>query len=95
MNKGKNAVIAAGLNGLLKQPEATPTPDTVTDAQGEKTKGNYKTVCYNIPPAIADYMRYIATYDRKKINAVVSEAFAEYIRNWKPAPQEKPKKFIG
>lgn len=90
----KNAIIAAGLNGLLGQPEPAPTAQA-EPAQGEKTKGNYKTVCYSIPPAIADYMRYIANYDRKKINAVVAEAFTAYITNWTPAPAVKPKKFEG
>ena len=83
-----------GLEGLLN-----PTPakvSTKAKAQGtteapEKVKGDYKTVCYSIPPAVADKIKYIAYYDRRKLNAVVTEAFEAYIANWKPA-QEKPKK---
>ena len=90
----KNTIIAAGLNGLLAP--AAPVAPAVEPEQAaaaeQPAKGNYKTVCYSIPPEVAEYMRYIARYDRKKINAVVVEAFAAYINSWRPAPQEKPKK---
>lgn len=84
-------MIAAGLEGLL-----APTPAVLQDAPRqaapERTKGNYKTVCYSIAPELAEKMRYIAYWDRKKINAVVSEAFAAYCENWKPSTGGKPKK---
>ena len=93
----KNDIINGGLEALLAAPKAS-TPQGAAanqgaaDAPGEKIKGNYKTVCYSIPPDIADKMRYIARFDRKKLNAVVVEAFAAYINNWTPAPEEQPQK---
>lgn len=83
-----NKKVAAGLNGILN-----PTPAQVVknesrtkadrSAQGEeKAKGKYKTVCYSIPPEVAERIRYIAWYDRKKINAVVAEAFEQYATRW-------------
>lgn len=89
----KNNIIAAGLNGLLgPAPASTPEAHQEQPKQGEKQKGNYTTVCYSIPPEIAEKIRYIAYWDRKKINAVVVEAFTQYAENWKPAG-ESPKKF--
>lgn len=82
--------ITTGYSDLLN-----PTPaETPAAAQepAKKAKGNYKTVCYSIDADIAEKMRYIAHYDRKKINVVVVEAFAAYIANWKPT-NEKPIKF--
>lgn len=90
--KDKNAIISAGFAGLLKQPEPTANQEPATTREDEPKTGNYKTVCYSIPPALADNIRYIARFDRKKINAVVAEAFAAYCENWKPAPAEKPRK---
>ena len=78
----KNTIIAAGLNGLLAGPTSTPEAAQETE-QAEKTKGNYKTVCYSIPPDLAERIRFIAYWDRKKINAVVVEAFQQYADNWK------------
>jgi hypothetical protein len=71
-----------------------PTPaqgQVVPQEQEEKVKGNYKTVCYSIPPATADKIRQIAAWDRRKINAVVAEAFEQYAANWKPSVAEPPK----
>ena len=48
-------------------------------------------VCYRVPPEVADKIKYIAYYDRKKINAVVVEALTAYIDGWNPAT-EKPRK---
>ena len=84
--------IAAGLNGLLSTPAAS-TPEVQEPEQAPKVKGNYKTVCYSIAPELADKIRYIAYWDRKKLNAVVSEALAAYCDSWKPSTGEKPKKF--
>lgn len=81
----KNAIIAAGLNGLLgPAPASTPEAPQDQPEQAVKLKGNYTTVCYSIPPDIAEKIRYIAYWDRKKINAVVVEAFTQYADNWKP-----------
>lgn len=83
----KNEIIAAGLGGLLTPPPApasTPEAHQEQPEQAAKQRGNYTTVCYSIPPEIAEKIRYIAYWDRKKINAVVVEAFTQYADNWKP-----------
>ena len=90
----KNAIIAGGLNALLgPAPASTSTPEVPQEQpeQAAKQRGNYTTVCYSIPPEIAEKIRYIAYWDRKKINAVVVEAFTQYADNWKP-DKETPKK---
>ena len=82
------------LNGLLNPTPAKVSPKAKAQdntQEPEKVKGNYKTVCYSIAPDVADKIKYIAYYDRRKVNAVVTEAFEEYIAKWVPA-QEKPKK---
>lgn len=91
MNR-KNNIIEAGLNGLLTPTAQTPGPQDPAQ-EPEKVKGNYKTVCYSISPELADKIRYIAYWDRKKLNAVVTEALTAYCDAWKPATGEKPKKF--
>lgn len=85
----KKDKIAGGLNGLLTKP--APNEEQATETPKKKT-GNYKTVCYSISPEVAEKIAYIAYYDRRRLNAVVTEAFEAYIKNWKPAPQEKPRK---
>lgn len=57
------------------------------------TKREYKSICYSLDKNLAEKMKYIAFYDRKPINAVVEEAFADYIRKWnkKDHTQEMPK----
>lgn len=87
----KNAIIAAGLGGLLTPPPASTSTPEAQQEQPAKQRGNYTTVCYSIPPEIAEKIRYIAYWDRKKINAVVVEAFTQYAANWKPE-KENPKK---
>lgn len=85
--KHKNDIIAGGLNGLLN-----PTPTTAEQAKpeqvAEKEPKPYKTVCYSIPVEVAEKVRYIAYYDRKKLNAVVVEAFQRYFKEWTPAKEE-------
>ena len=77
----KKDIIAAGLDGLLNaQAEGKPS----------RPKASYKTVCYSLPPALVDKIDYIAYWDRKKTNAVVAEAFEQYVSRWKPS-QEKLK----
>jgi len=84
--------ISAGLNGLLAKPAATKLPtEPAEQEQPTRTKGNYKTVCYSIPPELAEKIRYIAYWDRKKLNAVVVEAFEQYAAKWKPTTGEEPK----
>ena len=81
--------ITASFDSLLKP---TPANEKVNAQEpATKEKGNYKTVCYSIPPATADKIRKIASWDRKKINAVVAEAFEQYAAKWKPTEAEPPK----
>jgi len=84
----KNDIITGGLNGLLN-PNAEPVP--AQDETDNKTAATTTVVCYRVPPEVADKIRYIAYFDRKKINAVVTEALAAYIEAWQPA-KEKPRK---
>lgn len=78
--------IVEGFDSLLKPTNKEQEP--TTDNHG---KGNYKTVCYSIPPETAEKIRKIADWDRKKINAVVTEAFEQYAARWKPTVAEPPK----
>ncbi len=81
--------ITTGFDSLLN-----PTPKeqvTVQETATDKVKGNYKSVCYSIPPETAEKIRKIAAWDRKKINAVVTEAFEQYAAKWKPTVEEPPK----
>jgi hypothetical protein len=85
-----NKKLEQGLNGLLN-----PTPQEQTQEQEQtttKAKKVYKAVCYNLHPDIIEKVKYIAYYDRKRVNEVVTEALTEYFSNWKPAKQEAPKK---
>ena len=91
-NTKKNSIIEAGLNGLLAPASAPVQPQEQPTQEPEKIKGNYKTVCYSISPDLAEKIRYIAYWDRKKLNAVVSEALTAYCEAWKPSTGEKPKK---
>lgn len=77
--------IAGGLNGLIQsgtaptQEHKTPTPEAPKE-QAAKTPT--KTVCYSLPVDVVEGVKYIAYYDRRKLNAVVTEALAEYIDRW-------------
>lgn len=81
--------------GTLLNPTPTkaqaPAQETEQEPTTEKVRGNYKTVSYSIPPETADKIRQIANWDRRKLNAVVTEAFEQYIANWKPLVGEPPK----
>ena len=44
----------------ILNPNPTQAPTQEQDTATEKIKGNYKTVCYSIPPDVADKMRQIA-----------------------------------
>lgn len=77
--------------GELLNPNPTKAQAPVQEQTTEKEKGNYKTVCYSIPPETADKIRQIAAWDRRKINAVVTEAFEQYAAKWKPSVGEPPK----
>ena len=80
--------------GNLINPTATePTKAQAPEQEPAVTraKGNTKPVCYSVPPETAEKIRVIASWDRKTINAVVTEALEQYPSNWKPAQQEPPK----
>ena len=79
--------IAAGLNGLLNTAPAQAAPETDTEEKGRKT-----VLSFSVDETIAEKIRYIAYYDRRKLSGVIAEALAQYIANWTPAPQEKPRK---
>lgn len=70
--------------------QAAPVQEETT----AKEKGTTKPICYNLNPDIVEAIAYIAYYDRKKANAVVTEALTEYIRKWNNSPHtiEEPKK---
>ncbi len=76
-------------NPAKKQDNVQDTP--IERANITRITGNYKTVCYSIPPETAEKIRKIAAWDRKKINAVVTEAFEQYAAKWKPTVEEPPK----
>jgi len=86
------------LGNLINPTPTAPTAptkeqDTVQEPAPTKVRGNYKTVSYSIPPATADKIRQIAEWDGRKLNAVVTEAFEQYARNWKPRTYGEPPKF--
>jgi len=93
MNKKQ---IAGGLNGLISSATAPiqEQPAKVEAPQEQAPKTPSKTVCYALPVDVIEGIKYIAYYDRKKLNAVVTEAFAEYIARWndKEHKAEKAKK---
>lgn len=84
----KKIQIAAGLAGLMAQPAQLeglkssapqePTGGSAT-ASAQKVKGNYKTVCYSIPPELADRMRAQALREGRTIGSTVARAFREYL----------------
>lgn len=80
--------IAAGLNGLLN----TPAPVQGTPTEAAEDRGRKTVLSFSIDETTAENIRYIAYYDRRKLSAVIAEALAQYIANWTPAPQEKPRK---
>lgn len=79
--------IQAGLSGLLNVQPAQGIPARETEETGRKT-----VLSFSIDETTAENIRYIAYYDRRKLSAVIAEALAQYIANWTPAPQEKPRK---
>lgn len=83
--------IAAGINGLLN---TAPTTTQEPQANTTEERQPNRTVCYSLPPEVIDGIKYIAYFDRRKLNAVVTEAFAQYIERWNNAEHkiEKPKK---
>ena len=85
------------LGNLINPTPTTPTPtkeqDTVQEPAPKvgRQKKNNTVVCYSIDADTADKIRRIAEWDRRKLNAVVMEAFEQYIAKWVPSPQEPPK----
>ena len=83
--------------GNLINPTPTATPKAQEPVQetpepkAGRQKKNNTVVCYSIDADTADKIRRIAEWDRRKLNAVVMEAFEEYIAKWVPTPQEPPK----
>lgn len=84
----KKQQIAAGLNGLLNAATETNTPQGT--APGATTNAGTRPVCYNLPPAIIEKVRYIAFMGHRKNNAVVSEALEQYVQEWERANGEIP-----
>lgn len=81
--------LLTGVEDLLEQPTTTAQAEPA-----EKTaKPKYKTYCYALDPEVAEKIEYIARYDRKKQNAVLTEAINKYAAEWTPAPQERPRSF--
>ena len=80
--------VTAGLSGLLN----TPTPAQVEQATETEERGRKTVLSFSVDEKPADDIRYIAYYDRRKLSNVIAEAVAQYIANWTPAPQEKPRK---
>ena len=81
------------LGNLINPTPAEPAKaqDTVQAPPTTRAKGNTKPVCYSVPPETAEKIRAIASWDRKTINAVVTEALEQYASTWKPAKQVPPK----
>ena len=80
--------ISAGLSGLLNTAApAQGKPQTDAEERGHKI-----VLSFSVDEKTAEDIRYIAYYDRRKLSAVIAEALAQYIANWRPAPQEKPRK---
>ena len=86
----KKTQIATGLTDLLN-PTTTPAAAPKEAPATEEVK--YKTYCYNLAPDVAEKIAYIARYDRKKQNAVLTEAINQYAAAWKPTPEPKPRTF--
>lgn len=98
----KNNMIAAGLASLMQTQQAEKSAQEEKPAKKAPAsqhmeqkpapeepakKGNYKTVCYSIPPDLAEEIKRVAYIDRRTIGAVVADAFREYLDKWKPAPE--------
>lgn len=84
--------ISAGIGGLLANAKPAKAP-TTTEAEAVEEQGRKIVVSFSIDEHLAENIRYIAYYDRKKLSNVIAEAVAQYIERWTPAPQEKPRKF--
>lgn len=77
--------IAGGLNGLIQSataPTQEQQPAKVEAPKEQAPKAPTKTACYSLPVDVIEGMKYIAYFDRRKLNAVVAEAFAQYIDRW-------------
>lgn len=81
MKKEQQNKIAGGLNGLLN-PTPAQQPAQEPEQKAARTRGNYKAVCYAIKPETAERIKFIAYWDRKKINALVDEVLGAYVADW-------------
>lgn len=90
----KKELLETGLNGLLNMQEPTPAPKKETTVRAKEQKQNCKPFSYSIPVELAEKISYIAYYDRRKVSAVVVEAFEDYVEKWNGLPHiaEKAKK---
>lgn len=83
--------IAAGLSGLMNT--ATPQEQAAPDTTATESNGRKTVLSFSVDEQLAENIRYIAYYDRRKISAVIAEALERYVKEWTPATQEKPRKF--
>lgn len=51
-------------------------------------KRAYKTVCYSLDLELLEKINYIAYWDRRKVNAVVTDALTAYAANWQPKTEK-------
>lgn len=84
--------IAAGLSGLLNPTPVQGTSNSNAPSTTEEHTGRKVVLSFSIDETTAEKVKYIAYYDRKTQSGVIAEALAAYIAEWKPAPQEKPRK---
>lgn len=56
--------------------------------QEPTTAAGTRPVCYNLPPAIIEKIRYIAFIGHRKNNAVVTEALEQYVKEYEHANGE-------
>lgn len=104
MKKEQQNQVNGGLSDLFKINPATPTAepakepaaiDQAAPAQASGVepapagKNAYKAVCYNLHPDIIEQIKNIAYWDRRKANAVVTEALEQYIQTWTKNNQRK------
>ena len=79
-----NKKVAAGLNGLL-----APSPAQMNgQADAMQANRTYKATCFSLPTDVTEEMRFIAWFDRRKLNAVITEAFEQYAERWRKGHPE-------
>lgn len=85
----REAALRGGISGLFETPaptrKARQEEERTAESEGRK---NYKAVCYTLPQDLIQDIRYIAYYDRKKINEVIIEALEDYKSHWKATTEK-------